>query len=193
VSIRNVSLIEHLEQHCGPIVGGSAEGVDGNKAPFQVVQMLRGPVKGAVVLSTLGLSNHVLHTAAGRQLRMELVMLHRELDRAANLPGILQQVGADILRAHQGPSRGDVFGPRGPLTPGATVEALYVASPVYFPDSFHFYVPSDGTAPIVMAWLVPITAAEAAFVHQEGSTRFEEALTTQNPDLLDFGRPCMSL
>jgi hypothetical protein len=188
-----VSLIEHLEQHCGPIVGGSTEDVDGNKAPFQVVQMLRAPVKGAVVLSTLGLSNHMLHTATGKQLRMELVMLHRERDRATNLPGVMQQVGADILRAHHGPSRGDVFGPRGPLRPGATVEALYVASPAYFPESFHFYVPADGTVPIVMAWLVPITATEAAFVRQAGWSRFEDELAKQNPDLINFGRASMSL
>jgi hypothetical protein len=40
----HMGLIEHMEQHCGPIVGGSAEDADGNKAPFQVVQMRRAPV-----------------------------------------------------------------------------------------------------------------------------------------------------
>lgn len=189
----HMGLIEHLERHCGPIVGGLAGDVEGSKAPFQVVQMLRAPMQGAAVLSTLGLSNHALHTATGKKLRIELVMLHRELDRATNLPGVMQQIGAEVLRSHHGPSRGDVFGPRGPLRPAATVEALYVASPVYFPESFHFYVPDGATAPIVIAWLVPITPAEVRFVRQTGWSQFEKELAKQNPDLLDFRRGSIAL
>jgi hypothetical protein len=185
-----MTLIDHLERHCGEIVGGFAELGD----EFQVIGLPRGPVKGTAVLSTLGLSKHVMHSPySGKQFRMELVMLFRESDGPTNLPGILYDVGKGALRDHHGLSRGDVIGPRGPLRAGATVEALYSSAPAYFPESFHLYTPTDGTLPVVLVWLVPITASEADFVRRVGWAPFETELERQDPDLLDFARSAIDL
>src|SRR5208283_1844210 len=130
---------------------------------FQVIVLPRGPVKGTAVVSTLGLSRQVMHSSStGKPYRLELFfMLFRESDGSRNLPGVLHQAATEALRDHHGLLRGDVVGPRGPLRDGATVEALYSSAPVCFPASFQVYTPSDGTLPIALAWLVPITASEA--------------------------------
>lgn len=185
-----MSLIDHLELHCGEMVGGFSELQD----EFQVIQLPRGPVGGTAVLSTLGLSRHVMHSPhGGKEFRMELVMLFRESDGRRNLPGVLHQAGIEALRDHHGLSRGDVIGPWGPLRDGATVAALYATAPAYFQKSFHVYTPTDGTLPIVLVWLVPVTASEADFVRRVGWDPFETELERQDPDLLDFARSAIEL
>jgi Suppressor of fused protein (SUFU) len=186
-----MTLLDHLERHCGETMGGFSE----LHQEFQVIQLPRGPVKGSMTLATLGLSHHVMHSASGgdKRFRMELVMLFRESDGRRNLPGVLHQAGTEALRHHHGLLRGDVIGPWGPLQDGATVEALYSSAPAYFQESFHVYTPQDGTLPIVLVWLVPITASEAAFVRRAGWNAFETELQRQNPDLLDLRRSAIVL
>jgi hypothetical protein len=55
------------------------------------------------------------------------------------------------------------------------------------------YTPSDGTLPIALAWLVPITASEAEFVRRVGWSRFEVEMEQQKPDLFDFARRAIHL
>jgi hypothetical protein len=188
-----MSLIEHLERHCGEIAGGWQEDADGNQMPCQIVRLPTGPVPGTAVVATLGLSKHVLHGWNGKEFRLELFIVHRTSEGTRNLPGVLQQVVMGILRNHHGPSSGDVIGPFGPLREGASVEALYVTEATCFPESFAFYDPGDGSLPIVMAWLVPITASEAAFVKRVGWERFEDELERQKPNFLSFERRSIEL
>jgi hypothetical protein len=64
--------------------------------------------------------------------------------------------------------------------------ALYAASPVYLPDEFADC--DTGTVTVVMTWLVPITDAEAGYVHTRGWPAFEDALEGEDPDLVDLSR-----
>jgi hypothetical protein len=66
---------------------------------------------------------------------------------------------------------------------------VYVAIPVYFPDDFAVY-DGDGD-PIVIAWLVPISADEASYVKQHGWEAFETHLAETDPDLTDVFRPSL--
>jgi hypothetical protein len=180
-----LSLLDHLEQHCGTLDAGFS----GLPSEFQVIQLPRGPIEGTRVLATLGLSRHVMHSASsGKEFRIELVMLFRDHEGPQNLPGVLHQAGMEALRAHHGVVRGDVIGPKGPLRERATVEALYASVPTYFDESFHHYDPADGSLAVVIVWLVPITATEAHFVRRVGWRVFESELEEQDPDLLDFER-----
>jgi hypothetical protein len=52
-----MTIIEHLERYCGPIVEGWKSDPDGNDLPFQIVRMRGGPIDGSIAYSTLGLSN----------------------------------------------------------------------------------------------------------------------------------------
>lgn len=189
-----MSLIEHFESHFGIMAGGFQTDADDVRAPFPVIRLPRGPIAGTTVLATLGLSGHALHSPyTGRELRIEIVMLYRSAEGPRNLPGVLHQVAAEILRSHHALCRGDVVGPWGPLFAGATTDALYAANPVYFPESFWEYTPEDGGPGVAMVWLAPITASEADFVRAAGWERFEDELVKHDPDLLNFQRPSVAL
>ncbi|CAN5814144.1 hypothetical protein BH11MYX3_BH11MYX3_10280 [soil metagenome] len=115
--------------------------------------------------------------------------MFRESDGSRNLPALLDQVADEAIASGQALSVGDVIGPRGALTEGAAVDALYVALPVYFADSFQVYAGSGET--VVFGWLVPITSEEDGFVRESGAAAFEELLMSNDPDLLDYRREGM--
>ncbi|MDZ5711382.1 suppressor of fused domain protein [Jeotgalibacillus haloalkalitolerans] len=70
---------------------------------------------------------------------------------------------------------------------GTLMEAVYVTSPVYFKEAFFVCVDEPGLE-IIMAWLIPVTAEEAAFINQYGGEAFEDLLEREDPDLTDLGR-----
>lgn len=181
-------LVSHFESHLGPIVSGWSRDELGHELSFTVALYERGPVSGTRTLGTLGLSKTPLPMRSpGSHVRLEVVMLYRDADGHGTLPSVLQDVCKQVLRDQRALLRGHVLGPRGPLTAGSTLEALYVAVPVYFPDTFATFVGSD-LEPIVVAWLVPISSAEAQFVRHEGWETFEQLLVAVDPDLLDLSR-----
>jgi hypothetical protein len=180
------TIIDHLEDALGPIVGGWSLDADGSKLPVQIALFTHGPIPGTCALATIGLSNHAL-SLGDKTVRQELVMLFREQDGPRNLPAVMQELAMSAFRAHRGYLRGEVIGPRGPLFENSRYEALYVAIPVYFADSFHVFEPKDG-APIVLAWLVPITHGEAHLIQRRGWSFFEDQLEAQDPDLLATDR-----
>jgi hypothetical protein len=69
------------------------------------------------------------------------------------------------------------------------MEALYCTDPVYFDPALADF--GGFGDPFVPIWLVPITAAEAAFVRQRGAEAFEDILEAANPVLLDLRRPAV--
>jgi hypothetical protein len=54
------------------------------------------------------------------------------------------------------------------------MEALFAATPMFFPDEFAAVV--EEGCEIRIVWLVPITASEATFVRERGSDPFENLL-----------------
>ena len=188
-----IDLVQHLEGHLGQMSSGWSRDATGKKLPFHVGLFDDGPIAGTGGLVTLGISNELLRLGTGaRTGRQELVMLYRHGASYRNLPGILQQVGMRALHDRRCYLRGEVIGPNGPLADGSKLEALYVAVPVYLPDSFHVFRPTVGD-PVVMAWLVPITASEAHFVGKHGWEAFEHQLLEEDPDLLNMTRESMAL
>jgi hypothetical protein len=176
-------LVEHLERFLGPIEAGWSVDADGASVPFQVVRCPAPSLAGCVAFSTLGLSTTALVSGtSGRPIRQELVMLLGDRWRDGPAPGLLQQVGRELLGSGSALLRGEVIGPRGPLVPSSRMEALYAAIPVYLPDAFGQV---DG---VVFAWLVPISLAEAALVSREGWETFEDRLIAVDPDLTDLAR-----
>ncbi|MDQ0418971.1 hypothetical protein J2Z48_003195 [Croceifilum oryzae] len=175
--------IDFLESHLGEIEAGTSK-IEG----FQVARFTKGPFPGTVTYSTLGMSHHYLKSpVSNKEIRMELFFVSYSEPEYDNIPGILEQVGREALEKHQAYLAGEVIGPRGKLFEGTQLEALYVAMPVYFPDSFHVFYP-ENDIPIVQAWLVPITSAEAGFIRKNGWSKFEDILEKVDPDVIDFNR-----
>jgi hypothetical protein len=184
VAKRN-KLVEHYECYLDQMAGGWEKNPS---SIFRVIYFEKGPIDRTGVVATLGLSNTPLPIGKSeRTVRLELVMVFRHEIGPQNLPSVLEQVGTEALFRGRAYLCGDVIGPRGLLIKDGTVSALYVAMPVYFPEGFET-VHIEGEDPIVIAWLVPITEAEANFVRTEGSSAFENKLEEYDPDLLDFQR-----
>lgn len=176
-------LVEHLESYLGEVEVGWSKDADGFALPFQVVRFAPGALSGCVVFSTLGLSSTALSSRrSGKPVRHEFMMIVPERLREGPVPGLLQQVGLDVLASGTALLRGDVIGPRASLFAMSQMEALYAAIPVYLPDGFgHF---DD----VVVVWLVPISRSEAEFVAGRGWPPFEERLIDVDPDLTDIDR-----
>jgi Suppressor of fused protein (SUFU) len=182
-----MTLIDHLERFLGPIQEGWSHDATGSRLPFQVVRFARGPTADSVSFATLGLSREAFHsTSSGKSIHQELLMVVPSTYKSAAIPDLLQSIASATRASGHALLRGDVIGPRGPILPGATAEALYVAIPVYFPKAFHSYREADRE--IVMSWLVPITADEAGFIKSHGWKAFEGHLDEGDVDLIDITR-----
>lgn len=186
-------LVEHFERTLGPIEYGWSVDPDGAKMPFQIVRFTRGSAPESVSYSTLGLSRKALPSPNSQQLiRHELLMLAPESLAPDHIASILHQVGEMVIKRGRALLRGDVIGPAGALVFGATVTALYVTSPSYFPEDFAVFDAGEHGA-VVIAWLVPITDCEADYASNHGWDAFEDKLVEQDPDVVDFHRPEMTL
>lgn len=203
-------LVAHFERFLGPSASGWMRSNTGELLPFQVVRWSRGPDVGSVVYSTLGLSRTVMDSGcdAPRQVRQELVMMVTKSLPAEYVLAVFVDAVSVTVRTGRALARGDVLGPVPPVSPagggagltalpapgrprssiwGSEMSALYVADPVYLPDEFARVGVDDGPE-VRMAWLVPITSAEARFVREHGWEEFEELLADQDPDLVDVFR-----
>jgi hypothetical protein len=184
-------LVDHLETYLGPIVSGYSKDDEGKKLPFQIARFENARPR-TVTLVTLGFSDiHLALGRDGRRVRQEYLLTVNPKWDAPNLPALLHQVAMEAYEKNSAYLRGQVLGPRGTLVAGTALEALYVAMPVYFPDAFHVYE-RVGAEPIVLVWLVPITASEAHFAKERGYDAFEDLLVERDPDLRDLGREAIA-
>ena len=186
------SLVEHFERTLGPVHTGWSVDPDGAEMPFQVVRFAGGSDADSVGYATVGLSRQALSSpTSGRLIRQELLMLAPESLAPDRVVSLLLQVGSMALGTRRALLRGDVIGPAGALVPGSDLTALYVTMPVYFPDEFAMFAGEDGD--VVVAWLVPITTREADFISRHSWDAFEDKLSEQDPDLVDFRRSGLKL
>jgi hypothetical protein len=180
-----MTILDHLEQHLGPIEEGWSTNASGLKLPFLVARLPGGSIEGTKVFATAGLSDHLLTSrTSSKVIRQELAFVVRASFGDRNIPGLLQQVGMNALEKHTAYLRGDVIGPYGRLFEVGEMEALYVGIPVYLPSSFESFTRDDGET-TVLAWVIPISASETAYVRRCGWGAFEDELTRLQPDLSD--------
>lgn len=182
-----MDFVEHFEAALGPMDRGWSKAQPGESPPFQVVRFLDAPMSGAVTFATLGLHRNPLATGGGKTIRLELIFTCYERFDDDQVASLLYAVGKQMLDEQKPLLRGAVLGPAGPLLPSSSLTALYVAIPVVFPDALRQW--SGSHPPTVLAWLVPISAAEADFVRQDGWSAFENLLVSEDPDLFDLRRP----
>jgi hypothetical protein len=153
---------------------------------FQVIECGDGFGPGTTAYATLGLSRHTLHSrASGRVIRQELIIAARE-SGPTMFPGILQQVGMEVLESHHAPSARRGVGTARTVAAGFGETALYVSMPAYLPDDSWTCPSEEGD--VHLAWLVPVTTSEAEYVTAHGWSAFADRLVEVDPDLLDLRR-----
>lgn len=187
-------LLTHLEDHLGRIENGWAVEVPDSRLRLQVV-LFQGsplgfegrPLVGVRAISTLGLSHTPLRVGdRGRRLRQELVAMFKESDGHGRLPAVLLDLALSALRRDVAYAPGDVVGPDEDLRISPVAAAFYTALPNYLPDSFQ--VCRATPEPVVLAWMVPVTDAEARYARTRGRDAFESVLESADPDVLDVSR-----
>jgi hypothetical protein len=179
-------LVGHYEAALGEVDGAWSESAGGERLLFKVLRFIDAPMPGVVTFATLGLSDIRLTLPDGRDVRQELIFSCYDRFAVSSVPALLHAVGSELLREGRALSRGEVLGPAGPLLPGTSLTALYVAIPVVFPDGLRTWSGSDPAT--VIAWMVPISTGEAGLIRHSGWSGFEDVLVDQDPDLFDLTR-----
>lgn len=121
----------------------------------------------------------------------ELMMHVPTARQRDNVAEVLFQIAGELIQRGHGAARGEVIGPRGRLFAATEMTALVAAQPVYLPDEFA--VCETPAAPVVLAWLVPLTQAEAHFTHTQGWAALEAVFVQHDPDLTDHERASVQL
>lgn len=179
-------MIAEFERVLGTIKHGFAE----EPGPgFQVTVSDLPETPDLSVYATLGLSNHDVQMPTGST-RIEFVCLIEAGCIHKPFPSLLYDVGEEVLRRHETPLRGDVIGPKNAFVEGTDFTALYVTSPVFLQEE-DLTLRCEGQKPVVLIWLVPITTAEAEFVHLKGWRAFEDLLEQNIPSLVTLPRPSL--
>ncbi|MFE4701407.1 suppressor of fused domain protein [Streptomyces sp. NPDC056738] len=187
-------LIDHLESRLGRMLGawypppGAAPGTP------QVAHFRDGKIPGAQAFATIGLSRIPLwQPTTDRHFHLELLTCEyaNRSEGYGHFPDVLDYVAGRLVASGEAVLRGDVVPLPVPL-PGGTMTALYAALPVYFDEDF-FSVTVENGSDVAVVWLIPITTSETAYIRNEGWEAFENALSRQDPDLLDSNRPELDL
>ncbi|RNG19599.1 suppressor of fused domain protein [Streptomyces botrytidirepellens] len=183
-----MKLIEHLEERLGAIRHGWSYNESGRPMPFKVACLGDGPMPDIDSYATVGLSQtDLISRTSGRIIHQEIFISVDSKYTDGPYPGILQQIGLELIREDEALLRGDVIGPRDPILPGSKIEAFYAAIPVYYDKEFAA-VRIEGGVEVVITWLVPITRKEAEFVSRQGWERFEDEVVRHDPEFHDLFR-----
>ncbi|HXK33488.1 MAG TPA: suppressor of fused domain protein [Dehalococcoidia bacterium] len=181
-----MSLPDHLESLLGPISSGMRLG---ESAGLQInLAVFRGtPVPGASTYVTLGLSSiPALHASWGHT---ELMLAIRGNSADAAAGATARELVAGILRMGVPPRRGEVMELNPAVFPPASsMRGVYFTWPVYHDDRLATCVDAALGRTIVIAWAVPVTGRELAYIKDNGWEAFENLLEARDPDLLDPGR-----
>ena len=177
----------HLERHLGGIrVLSQLPEAAGEEVPFAVATFADRPSPGAVTYSTLGLGDHLVADLDGSRLAYELLVACQAGFGGDDLILFLMTIGREVLRRGEPLLEGTVLDLGRPLVRGASVEAVLVFEPVYFPESLAL---CEATNPrTALVWLVPLVRREVDFVAEHGFEALTDRFLAVDPDLLDWRR-----
>ena len=185
-----MAVLTHLEDYFGGVSNTWSCDEDGAKFKFTIAQFAGGPIKNIDTYSTIGLSDVAMKSRVSKKLiRHELFIMKRPSEHK-NVPALLLQIGMDAIKKEQPYLRGDVICKPGRLFDNSEMVSLFITNSMYMPSSFGECISTTG-APVVFAWLVPITRGEALFVHDNGWRKFEDKIVELETDLLDVQRASM--
>lgn len=151
-----------------------------------LLQVIEAPCAGATTIATAGLADLGDH-----RLNEELVMACWFEEQVDELASVVELLVRQLAEGRDPLLYGDVVGPAGPLVPGASMDAIFVCEPTYYPAEFSSFVSVDGCK-VQVRWLIPIHTVEARVVADRGARALEELLEKEDPDLLSLHRDAVS-
>lgn len=186
-------LYRHLTRHLGSVAAAWSTDKAGAELGFQVVEFAPGRIDGAVIYSTVGLSDYVLDSlSTDGRFRLELIMVAPERLRRSALPYVLGDYGRLVLSLRELPELGTTVGNVPTLGDLSTMNSLYLGLPPYFEPDFARF--RSGDQAVNIDWLIPVSAAEATFVDAEGWAAFEKLIYGRHGvDPVDYDRSSLPL
>lgn len=173
----------HLERHLGPITYGWSDSNEGHGV--QVVEFKGRPESNVNTFATLGLSDYSLKLPSTREVRQELMMSANAEFSADAIAGLLLSLAERVLERRKALVRGEVIGPGPKIAPNSILTEIFVTNPSPFDALLTQFSMSP---PLVLAYLIPLSSAEASLVRTRGWRWFEEELQAQDPDIWDLAR-----
>ena len=184
-------LFRHLTRELGSVSRAWSRDPAGADLGLQVVEFAPGRIDGAVIYSTLGLSDYILDSAvADGRFRLELIMIAPERLRGSALPYVLGDYGRMVVAQRELPEIGTIVRNVPVLGDLSTMNTLDLGQPPHFPPGFARF--GSGELAVNIDWLLPVSAAEATFVDAEGWAAFEKLIYEREDfDPIDYDRPSM--
>jgi len=179
-------IVKHLKENLGhPDEGWSNEG---GPDRIRVARFPDQPWEGINTFATDGLSSHLL--SMGQDVgtaRMEVLFAAYPRYSSEAIAGFVLSFCDFVLSKHWAFVSGEIVGPyKWPIIEGVELNAVYSAPFTYFEDNLHF---CPGTSPpTVICWVLPIHAAEAAYIRKHGHEAFDNLVEANDPDLWDLNR-----
>jgi hypothetical protein len=177
------AVLHHMERYLGlmtvAVRAVRAKDQGGEELPFRLVTYEDETRAPAHTYSTLGLSNHVVEQVGGR-LRQEILMCAVGDVRAIEW---LNYLGEILLDGNRAFAQGETTPSFGSLSPGSTVTGFAFTAPAYWSDGLGLFEETE--PPVTVAWAVPLTSEELAFVGTHGWAAMEMLLIAEDPDLTD--------
>lgn len=158
---------------------------EGSGLPFDVLEIIDQPTKGAVTYATIGLSEVPLRYPDGETIRQELLFCTYRRFVTADILPLMFFLGDDVRSRGGAIEAGEVLDLGEPVVGTYPATAIFFYNPIYFPEALAMM---PGQPPVVFVWMIPITNAEAEWVASEGAGRFNDLLLERDPDLMDLQR-----
>lgn len=199
----NTDLLDHYELRLGSCARrwindprdpqGSLADVAGlaEQEIYQVLKFEHQPVQSVNTFVTYGLSRHVLDThdpplKPTCAVRMELLACVSEAIPDAAIAYLLMSFGNAMLRKKQAPMSGEIIDWHTTIFEDPRFRYLYCTEPLLFPEGLAVF---EGSSPeTVIAWLLPVTEAEAKYAMNVGFEKFNDLLRAERPDVFAFDR-----
>src|SRR5215468_929280 len=147
-----MSIIEHIEETLRQIEEGWK--LVAPQSGIKVVAFPRQPFDQTTTYVTIGLSDHLLTLGSAREVRQELIFSAHDWFSRQAISSFLLTFAEFIVSTHQALLRGQVIGPGEIIIPGISLNSVYAAIPVVFPEPLHTYNATD--PPTVFVWIIPI-------------------------------------
>lgn len=128
-----MTIIEHFEKFLGPVQQGWREtNAQENDPRLMVVRFSNTPFEAASTYATIGLSDHLLELADGRQVRQELLFAAHDNYASDEIASFLLSFSEFVRSKSWALARGDVVGPSAALIPGVAVNSVLRMFSGYF-------------------------------------------------------------
>ncbi|MET9874445.1 suppressor of fused domain protein [Actinacidiphila glaucinigra] len=174
--------LDHIQAYLGPIQDSEGPTAGGGNRGFALFFCVSGD-GDLVTAVTNGLRFQNLTAIMPLELACTL-----KADQQAAARALAALTATLAIRMGVGPTFDQVVPAPEPLIPDTEIEGVMIVPHPYIEDGFESLVNAEGRTELQLLTVVPVTAAEIAYVEEHGPDALYEQWEEQETDLLDVTR-----